>query len=68
VSRALRALPNVVLTPHVASATTATRARMAVVAARNAAAVLARRRPPNPVPLPAPIGRADRLTVRGGCD
>ncbi len=56
VSRALRALPNVVLTPHVASATTATRARMAVVAARNAAAVLARRRPPNPVPLPAPIG------------
>jgi glyoxylate reductase len=60
VSRELRALPNVVLTPHVASATTATRARMAVVAARNLAAALAGRRPPNAVPLPAAPGlRAD---------
>ncbi|MBI3770829.1 MAG: D-glycerate dehydrogenase [Deltaproteobacteria bacterium] len=53
VPRALRARANVVLTPHVASATTATRTRMAVVAARNLAAVLAGRRPPNPVALPA---------------
>jgi glyoxylate reductase len=43
----LAALPNVVLTPHVASATTATRARMAALAAENLAAALAGRRPPN---------------------
>ncbi len=49
VPRALRSLPNVVLTPHVASATSATRRRMAILAARNLAAVLAGRRPPNPV-------------------
>jgi glyoxylate reductase len=49
VPRTLRALPNVVLTPHVASATTATRVRMDVLAARNLAAALAGRRPPNAV-------------------
>jgi gluconate 2-dehydrogenase len=42
-------LPNVVLTPHIASATVATRAAMAELAARNLAAALAGRRPPNPV-------------------
>ena len=68
VPRALCALPNVVLTPHVASATTATRARMAVVAARNLAAALAGRRPPNPVALPAsrplrPAARAAAATA-----
>jgi lactate dehydrogenase-like 2-hydroxyacid dehydrogenase len=49
VPAALRRLPNVVLTPHVASATTATRTAMAILAARNLAAALAGRRPPNPV-------------------
>ncbi|HEY2389498.1 MAG TPA: D-glycerate dehydrogenase [Candidatus Binatia bacterium] len=49
VPAALRRLSNVVLTPHVASATSATRTRMAVLAARNLAAVLAGRRPPTPV-------------------
>jgi glyoxylate reductase len=53
VPRALRALPNVVMTPHVASATVATRARMAELAARNVAAVLAGREPPNRVTLPS---------------
>jgi len=56
VPRALRSRPNVVLTPHVASATSATRRRMAVLAARNLAAVLAGRRPPNPV-VPPPRRR-----------
>ena len=51
VPAALRALPNVVLTPHVASATTATRAAMATLAARNLAVALAGRRPPNRVEL-----------------
>jgi len=66
VGRELRALRNVVMTPHVASATTATRARMAVVAARNVAAALAGRRPPNPVPLPAVpvLGAAARPAAR----
>jgi glyoxylate reductase len=49
VPAALRTLPNVVLTPHVASATTATRGAMAALAARNLAAALAGRRPPNAV-------------------
>jgi glyoxylate reductase len=46
---ALRALPNVVLTPHIASATTETRRRMAILAAMNLAAALAGREPPNRV-------------------
>lgn len=49
VPAALRRLPNVVLAPHVGSATTATRAAMAVLAARNLVAVLAGREPPNRV-------------------
>jgi len=59
VSPALCALPNVVLTPHVASATTTTRDRMAILAARNLAAALVGRRPPNPVLAPRPMGRHD---------
>ncbi len=52
VPAALRALPNVVLTPHIGSATTATRTRMAALAAQNLAAALAGREPPNRVTLP----------------
>jgi glyoxylate reductase len=40
-------LPNVVLAPHIASASVETRTRMAVMAAENVSAVLANRRPPN---------------------
>jgi len=40
-------LPNVVLAPHIASASYATRRRMSMMAAENAAAVLNGRRPPN---------------------
>jgi glyoxylate reductase len=40
-------LPNVVLLPHLGSATLETRARMAAMAAENLLAVLAGRRPPN---------------------
>lgn len=40
-------LPNVVLAPHIASASYATRRRMSMMAAENAAAALAGRRPPN---------------------
>jgi glyoxylate reductase len=43
-------LPNVVLLPHVGSATRETRTRMAVLAARNAHAVLTGNPPPTPVP------------------
>ncbi len=49
VPAALRRLANVVLTPHVASATAATRARMALLAAENLAAALSGREPPNRV-------------------
>jgi lactate dehydrogenase-like 2-hydroxyacid dehydrogenase len=41
------ALKNVVLTPHIASSSTATRRAMAMSAARNALAALAGQRPPN---------------------
>ncbi|MGB9611242.1 MAG: 2-hydroxyacid dehydrogenase [Bryobacteraceae bacterium] len=40
-------LPNVVLAPHIASASYATRRRMSMMAAENAAAALLGRRPPN---------------------
>lgn len=40
-------LPHVVLAPHIASASYATRRRMSMMAAENAAAALAGRRPPN---------------------
>ncbi|MFQ5927542.1 MAG: 2-hydroxyacid dehydrogenase [Terriglobia bacterium] len=43
----LLTLKNVVLAPHLASASVETRTRMAVMAAENALAVLAGRRPPN---------------------
>lgn len=46
--------PNVVITPHIGSATVATRARMAEMAAANVAEVLAGRPPVNPVNRPAP--------------
>jgi glyoxylate reductase len=49
VPRALRMLPNVVLTPHVGSATTATRTAMAELAVANLGAALAGREPPNRV-------------------
>lgn len=45
----LLALPNVVLTPHIGSATHATRQRMCTLAAENCVAVLTGNRPPNPV-------------------
>jgi len=45
----LLALPNVVLTPHVGSATTETRLAMAMLAAENLLAALEGRRPPNAV-------------------
>jgi glyoxylate/hydroxypyruvate/2-ketogluconate reductase len=43
------AVPNVVLTPHIASATTATRTKMAMLAADNLIAVLGGRAPLTPV-------------------
>jgi len=45
-------LENVVLVPHLGSATVETRAAMAELAARNAIAVAAGEPPPTPVPLP----------------
>jgi glyoxylate reductase len=45
----LLAAPNTVLTPHIASATTETRTRMALMACENVLAVLAGRPAPNPV-------------------
>lgn len=43
----LLALPNAVLAPHIASASVATRRRMSMMAAENAAAALQGKRPPN---------------------
>src|SRR6185436_13374421 len=63
VPAALRALPNVVLTPHVGSATTATRTAMAVLAVRNLTAALAGREPPNRVRAATP---AKPGSLRGG--
>jgi glyoxylate reductase len=48
----LAGLPNTVLLPHIGSATTATRARMADIATSNLAEVLRGNRPAHPVPLP----------------
>ena len=45
----LLALENVVLVPHIGSASIKTRTRMCTMAAENAAAVLTGKRPPNPV-------------------
>ena len=48
----LYAFPNVVITPHIASASLATRSRMAEMAAANILAVLAGKAPINPVNRP----------------
>lgn len=56
-SHPLFALPNVVITPHIASASVTTRSRMAEMAARNIIAVLAAEEPPNPVNRPASVRR-----------
>lgn len=48
----LYSFANVVITPHIASASVATRSRMAEMAARNIIAALAGERPPNPVNAP----------------
>ena len=53
----LYGFPNVTITPHIGSASHATRARMAEMAAGNIIAVLAGEEPPNPVnrpPAPRP--------------
>ena len=47
VDRALTGLDNVVLAPHIASASVATRRRMCVMAAENAVTALSGKRPPN---------------------
>jgi glyoxylate reductase len=52
VDPALLAAPNTVLAPHIASATTETRTRMALMAAENVIAVLSGGPPLNPVPTP----------------
>lgn len=49
----LYTFPNVIITPHIGSASRATRARMAEMAAANILAVLTGREPPNPVNRPA---------------
>lgn len=53
VNHALFSFPNVIITPHIASASVATRSRMADVAADNILAVLSGGEPPTPVNLPA---------------
>ena len=53
VDHALLQLPNVVITPHIASASEATRAKMGEMAAENVIAVLRGEVPPNPVNRPA---------------
>ncbi len=49
----LFSLPNVIITPHIASASLATRSKMAEMAADNILAVLSGREPLNPVNRPA---------------
>ncbi len=49
VERGLLRLQNVVLAPHIASASIETRTKMACMAAENCAAAVSGRRPPNPV-------------------
>ncbi len=48
-SPGLSKLENVVLVPHIGSATEDTRGQMAVLAAKNAVAILRGKRPPNVV-------------------
>ena len=45
----LLSLENIVVVPHIGSASIKTRTRMCTMAAENAAAVLSGQRPPNPV-------------------
>ncbi|MGE0572845.1 MAG: 2-hydroxyacid dehydrogenase [Dehalococcoidia bacterium] len=52
-SHELFSFPNVVITPHIASASLSTRSRMARMAAANIVEVLAGRKPVNPVNAPA---------------
>ncbi len=52
VSHPLFSFPNVVITPHIASASLATRSKMAEMAAENVLTVLEGRRPPNAVNEP----------------
>ena len=52
-SHELFSFPNVVITPHIASASLATRSKMARMAAANIVEVLAGRKPINPVNAPA---------------
>jgi glyoxylate reductase len=52
VNPALLAAPNTILAPHIGSATTETRTRMALMAAENVIAVLGGRPPVNPVTPP----------------
>lgn len=59
VEAGLLALENVVLAPHLGSATHETRAAMAALAAESVAAVLAGTQPPSLVE-PDPVGRGDR--------
>lgn len=51
-SAGLAKLQNVVLSPHIASATVETRNRMVVLAAQNVIAVLSSKAPVCPVPMP----------------
>ena len=55
VPEALRALPNVVLLPHVGSAVTSVRSLMCALAARDCAAVLGGHEPPRHVVNPEAI-------------
>ena len=50
----LYTFPNVIITPHIASASFATRSRMAAMAAANILAVLSGGPPINPVNRPSP--------------
>lgn len=60
----LLALSNVVLTPHIASATAGTRRMMAQLAADNLVAVLQGRAPLTPVNTPETVARALRWVAR----
>jgi gluconate 2-dehydrogenase len=62
VNPALLRVPNVVLTPHIASATATTRLKMAMLAADNLIAVLGGNPPLTPVTPPAAGGRASAGT------